>query len=216
MCAGQPDRDHDGLLDAGNDACHGDSGGPLVCNIGGSAVLYGVVSWGIRCSKQGAPGVYVNIMHISHWIRQKIAEIHLQSIHVPSEHVLGTDALRYCSASRIIVKNSDGYLRNGNAELDGLYIYWKNIDGKASYRKQQASNEYHIIRWLFTDRAYVIGKQIASDIVYLFWSERTTKQICPYSSGLQWIYSMDRKPLDSFTVPPLHLTAQNLIVHKEN
>ena len=56
MCAGQPDRDHDGILDAGNDACHGDSGGPLVCNIGGSAVLYGVISWGIRCAKQGAPG----------------------------------------------------------------------------------------------------------------------------------------------------------------
>ncbi|XP_055907816.1 trypsin delta-like [Eupeodes corollae] len=41
------------------DACNGDSGGPLV--ISGSRTQVGVVSWGVRCSDAGLPGVYTDL-----------------------------------------------------------------------------------------------------------------------------------------------------------
>ena len=42
---GTPDKDLDGRLDQGNEACGGDLGGPLICNVDGKPTLTGVVSW---------------------------------------------------------------------------------------------------------------------------------------------------------------------------
>ena len=46
----------------------GDSGGPLICDIGGTAALVGVVSWGVKCAHEGYPGIYSNVHRLREWI----------------------------------------------------------------------------------------------------------------------------------------------------
>jgi len=58
------------LTDPVKDACQGDSGGPLICLEHGIAVLYGAVSWGDDCAKEGSSGIYANIFKLKGWIQQ--------------------------------------------------------------------------------------------------------------------------------------------------
>ncbi|XP_054709107.1 trypsin-1-like [Uloborus diversus] len=60
ICAGYPE--------GGKSVCQGDSGGPLFQKHG-EAVLIGVVSWGVGCARPGKPGVYTEVSHYVHWIR---------------------------------------------------------------------------------------------------------------------------------------------------
>ena len=63
VCAGYPS--------GGSDTCQGDSGGPLVVQkspTDDSAIVYGVVSWGIGCARPGYPGVYTRVTKYVDWI----------------------------------------------------------------------------------------------------------------------------------------------------
>lgn len=57
FCAGIADRDGDGQIDGGIDACSGDSGGPLICEENGKAVLVGITSRGKGCAMVDNPGM---------------------------------------------------------------------------------------------------------------------------------------------------------------
>ena len=72
--AGLPDKDGDGLTDAGSDSCSGDSGGPLVCRSGDNLILTGLVSSGIDCGKEGLPGIYANVYSEMEWIREFVGD----------------------------------------------------------------------------------------------------------------------------------------------
>lgn len=55
------------------DSCQGDSGGPLVCkqkDAGGKDVwyLWGSISWGVGCARNGVYGVYSKIISMRKWI----------------------------------------------------------------------------------------------------------------------------------------------------
>ena len=57
---------YDGEIAKG--ACYGDSGGPLIYRHGDTHVQIGIVSWGIRCAKQGYPVVHTRISEYMDWI----------------------------------------------------------------------------------------------------------------------------------------------------
>jgi len=60
-----------GVDGGGKDSCSGDSGGPLFVNVDGSFIQLGVVSFGIGCALDGAPGVYVELNSYEEWIRSE-------------------------------------------------------------------------------------------------------------------------------------------------
>lgn len=58
-----------GYETGGKDSCYGDSGGPLVCK----NVLYGVVSFGVKCAQADFPGVYTRLQVLRNWINFRMS-----------------------------------------------------------------------------------------------------------------------------------------------
>jgi len=61
-----------GFFTGETDSCQGDSGGPLVVprsSTDDTAVIYGVVSWGLECAKAKQPGVYTRVTNKLYWIK---------------------------------------------------------------------------------------------------------------------------------------------------
>ncbi|XP_031631253.1 trypsin 3A1-like [Contarinia nasturtii] len=61
-----------GVMEGGKDACFGDSGGPLTCDVNGSKLLVGVVSYGMgeQCGKANTIGIYSKISSVREWIEE--------------------------------------------------------------------------------------------------------------------------------------------------
>ena len=61
-----------GIKEGGKDSCQYDSGGPLVVprsSNDASAIIYGVVSFGVGCAKPKNPGVYARVAKYLDWIQ---------------------------------------------------------------------------------------------------------------------------------------------------
>ena len=43
-----------------------------MCIVNKQPVLYGLVSWGIGCAREGLPGVYAKVSSVNDWIRKAI------------------------------------------------------------------------------------------------------------------------------------------------
>ncbi|XP_069057773.1 serine protease 27-like [Pleurodeles waltl] len=52
-----------------------DTGGPLVCQVAGSWLLAGIVSWGENCALPRYPGVYTRLSYYADWIAQYVQDI---------------------------------------------------------------------------------------------------------------------------------------------
>ena len=63
------------LTYGGVDACQGDAGGSVICDVDGSAVLTGVISWGIGCAGEGYPGISGRVYSAIGWINTTIAGV---------------------------------------------------------------------------------------------------------------------------------------------
>jgi len=50
------------------DSCTGDSGGPIFDSA--TNTVQGIVSWGLGCARDGAPGVYTRIGYFANWIER--------------------------------------------------------------------------------------------------------------------------------------------------
>ena len=84
ICAGSPDMDGNGLVDAGRDTCLGDSGGPLICNVEGRATMVGLTSRGVGCAFEGYPGLYTSILENFDWLNSMLGNSSFRGISADS------------------------------------------------------------------------------------------------------------------------------------
>ena len=176
-----PDNDGDGLTDsaseAGVDACQGDSGGPLICNVNGRAVFQGIVTWGKKCGRKGAPGIYANVFHFVGWIEKQIENF-------PKEINLDS-----CTHRSIRVETSIK-----RKAYNGKYSFWKLIEGKAAYKKLFKNlNNFAFVKWIsqegddgYVYSGYVIGKSIDRKEQFHFKTIKLASgSICPYQPNIK-------------------------------
>ncbi|XP_041457521.1 coagulation factor IX-like [Lytechinus variegatus] len=101
-----------GYDDGKADSCQGDSGGPMVYlsdhKYNDSADQYfqiGVVSWGYKCGKREAPGVYTRLTRYEDWIRSFVTTP-TQISYVPCACDMHTQALSQLSINIISAVSS--------------------------------------------------------------------------------------------------------------
>ena len=119
LCAGAPEQDADG----GVDACQGDSGGPLVVDDAGQRVQIGIVSYGPTCGR--TPTAYTQVSAFTDFI-EDAAGIDVRPLFPDdAERVSGPN--RYATAAAFAARGWDApvptmYVVTGSAFADALAV----------------------------------------------------------------------------------------------
>ncbi|XP_071977960.1 serine protease 33-like [Engystomops pustulosus] len=128
-----------GYIDGQRDTCQGDSGGPLVCNVEGTWMQMGVISWGLGCAEPSHPGVYTSVQYYLSWIEGNVTPSQkkdkLESSHLVQNSNIPKYYFKYQppNSSRSYLLSEQNYTESRNLTSNGTALKAADVVGNGGH-----------------------------------------------------------------------------------